>query len=65
MIDLAELGLPRQKRYSDKTLMIMRKKDLIKYIRTLEKNYDVAMWFNAHQAKNFEMMLKEMRGEQE
>ena len=63
MINLSELGLPRQKRYSDKTLMVMRKKDLIKYIRTLETNYDVAMWFNAQQAKNFEMMLKEMRGE--
>ena len=63
MIDLAELGLPRQKRYSDKTLMNMRKKDLIKYIRTLENNHDAALWFNAQQAKNFEMMLKEMRGE--
>lgn len=63
MINLAEVGLPKKKRYSDKTLMVMRKKDLIKYIRTLETNYDVAMWFNAQQAKNFEMMLKEMRDE--
>ena len=41
---------------SDSTLNNMKKEDLIKYIRNLEHNYNVAVDFNIQQVKNFEMM---------
>ena len=43
---------------ADSTLRNMRKDDLIKYIRCLENNYNVAVSFNNQQAKNFEIMMK-------
>ena len=57
--DLSQMGWLRCKKYSDKTLMSWTKKELIKYIRTLEGNYDNAVIFNELQARNVEKMLKE------
>lgn len=51
LVDTGNLMSPC-KPYSDSTLKNMRKDDLIEYIRTLEKNHDVAVAFNAQQAKN-------------
>ena len=42
---------------ADSTLNNMRKADLIKYIRTLEHNYNVAVSFNNQQAKNIELLM--------
>lgn len=41
---------------ADTTLYNMRKVDLIEYIRTLEHNYNVAVSFNANQAKYIESL---------
>ena len=41
---------------ADSTLYNMRKVDLIKYIRTLEHNYNVAVSFNENQAKYIESL---------
>ena len=41
---------------ADSTLYNMRKTDLIKYIRTLEHNYNVAVSFNENQAKYIESL---------
>ena len=41
---------------ADSTLYNMRKVDLIEYIRTLEHNYNVAVSFNANQAKYIESL---------
>lgn len=46
------------KELSDSTLNNMRKDELIKYIRTLEHNYNVAVDFNIQQVRNFEKMEK-------
>ena len=62
MIDMSTVGLPTQKKYSDNTLKAWNKDELIRYIRILERNYDVAIWFNEQQARNFEQMLSYMRG---
>lgn len=44
------------KELSDSTLNNMRKDELIKYIRTLEHNYNVSVDFNIQQVRNFEKM---------
>lgn len=44
------------KELSDSTLSNMRKDELIKYIRTLEHNYNVSVDFNIQQVRNFEKM---------
>lgn len=44
---------------ADSTLMNMKKSDLIKYIRTLEHNYNVSVSFNEQQARNIETMIKD------
>lgn len=41
---------------ADSTLLNMRKADLIKYIRTLENNYNVAVSFNENQARYIESL---------
>lgn len=48
------------KELSDSTLNNMRKDELIKYIRTLEHNYNVAEDFNIQQVRNFEKMEKQI-----
>ena len=53
------MGWLRCKKYSDTTLMLWTKKELIKYIRMLEGNYDNAVIFNELQARNVEKMLKD------
>lgn len=55
LMDFNKIG-KHCKELSDSTLNNMKKEDLIKYIRTLEHNYNVAVDFNIQQAKNFEMM---------
>jgi len=65
MIDMAKLGLPRQKHYSDATLLNWKKPKLIDYIRELEKNYDAMISVNSQQAQNFKDMLDYMRGDTE
>ena len=44
------------KELSDSTLNNMKKDELIKYIRTLEHNYNVSVDFNIQQVRNFERM---------
>lgn len=46
------------KELSDSTLNNMRKDELIKYIRTLEHNYNVSVDFNIQQVRNFEKIEK-------
>lgn len=41
---------------ADSTLYNMKKEDLIEYIRTLEHNYNAAVWFNENQAKYIEQL---------
>ena len=41
---------------ADSTLFNMRKADLIKYIRCLENNYNVAVSFNENQARYIESL---------
>ena len=65
MIDMAKLGLPRQKHYSDATLLSWKKPKLVDYIRELEKNYDAMISVNSQQAQNFKDMLDYMRGDTE
>lgn len=48
------------KELSDSTLNNMRKDELIKYIRTLEHNYNVSVDFNIQQVRNFEKMEKQI-----
>lgn len=55
LMDFSKIG-EHCKVLSDSTLNNMKKEDLIKYIRTLEHNYNVAVDFNIQQVKNFEMM---------
>lgn len=55
LMDFSKIG-EHCKALSDSTLNNMKKEDLIKYIRTLEHNYNVAVDFNIQQVKNFEMM---------
>lgn len=55
LMDFSKIG-KHCKVLSDSTLNNMKKEDLIKYIRTLEHNYNVAVDFNIQQVKNFEMM---------
>jgi len=62
MINMLTAVFPRQKKYSDSTLKTWSKDELIRYIRNLERNYDVAIWFNEQQARNFEQMLTYVRG---
>lgn len=51
------ITVPRHRRMSDKTLLSMKKSELIEYIRVLEHNWSVAVDFNEQQARNFEDML--------
>lgn len=55
LMDFSKIG-EHCKEKADSTLNNMKKEDLIKYIRTLEHNYNVAVDFNIQQVKNFEMM---------
>lgn len=55
LMDFSRIG-EHCKAKADSTLNNMKKEDLIKYIRTLEHNYNVAVDFNIQQVKNFEMM---------
>lgn len=55
LMDFSKIG-EHCKALSDSTLNNMKKEDLIKYIRTLEHNYNVSVDFNIQQVKNFEMM---------
>ena len=41
---------------ADSTLNNMKKEELIRYVRILEHNYNVAVDFNIQQARNFEKM---------
>ena len=43
---------------ADSTLLNMKKVDLIEYVRTLERNYNVAVSFNEQLARNIEDMMK-------
>lgn len=56
VVDVGEV-----KRYlkpkADSTLSNMRKADLIKYIRCLEHNYNVAVSFNNQQAENIDTLV--------
>ena len=65
MIDMAKLGLPRKKNYSDATLLGWKKPKLVDYIRELERNYDAMIAVNSQQAQNFKDMLDYMRGDTE
>ena len=58
MIDLESVGLQRKQQYSDSTLRQWKKSELIKYIRILERNYDVQVSFKVQQCRNYEEMLK-------
>lgn len=55
LMDFNQIG-KHCKELSDSTLNNMRKNELIKYIRTLEHNYNVAVDFNIQQIRNFEKM---------
>ena len=55
LMDFSKIG-EHCKAKADSTLNNMKKEDLIKYIRTLEHNYNVSVDFNIQQVKNFEMM---------
>lgn len=55
LMDFSKIG-KHCKVLSDSTLNNMKKEDIIKYIRSLEHNYNVAVDFNIQQVKNFEMM---------
>ena len=44
----------RVKPYADSTLRGMRKADLIKYVRCLERNYNAAVSFNENQARRID-----------
>ena len=52
LLDLSQVGEYCTAK-ADSTLYNMKKEDLIKYIRTLEHNYNVAVSFNEQQVKNF------------
>lgn len=41
------------------TLMAMKKKDLVEYVRMLEHNYNVAVTFNNRQAEYMEKLFKD------
>lgn len=45
---------------ADSTLNNMKKEELIRYIRNLEHNHDVAVDFNIQQVRNFEKMEKQI-----
>lgn len=55
---VVNIGQVRQqiKPKADSTLQNMRKTDLIKYIRCLEHNYNVAVSFNENQARYIESL---------
>lgn len=55
IVDIGEVKR-RTKPKADSTLRNMRKDDLIKYIRCLEHNYNVAVSFNENQAKYIESL---------
>ncbi len=55
LMDLSQVGKHCETK-ADSTLNNMKKADLIEYIRMLEHNYNVAVYFNIQQVKNFQMM---------
>ena len=55
-----DITVPRHRRMSNKTLLSMKKSDLIEYIRVLEHNWSVAVDWNEQQARNFADMLHNM-----
>ena len=50
-----------RKEYSDSTLNSWTKKELIKYIRLLEFNYDEQIECNIQQSKNIEEILRKIK----
>lgn len=57
-VDVDCLRKPKEK-LADSTLKRMTKDNLIEYVRTLERNYDIAISFNAQQAKKFGKLIIE------
>lgn len=55
-----DITVPNHRRMSDKTLLNMKKSELIEYIRVLEHNWSIAIDWNEQQAKNFANMLHNM-----
>lgn len=55
IMDIKQVG-QHCKTKADSTLNNMKKEDLIRYIRMLEHNYNVAVDFNIQQVKNFNKM---------
>lgn len=51
VVDMSKL-IEYQKPYADATLKNMRKDDLIRYIRSIEYNLNVAITWNRQQAEN-------------
>lgn len=54
---IRDITIPGHRRMSDKTLLSMKKSELIEYIRVLEHNWSVAIDWNEQQARNFADML--------
>ena len=58
--DINQYGVHREHKTTT-TLKVMTKAELIKYIRMLEHDYNVAVDFNEQQARNIEQMMKDGR----
>ena len=58
--DINQYGVHREHKATS-TLKVMTKAELIKYIRMLEHDYNVAVDFNERQARNIEQMMKDGR----
>ena len=56
--DINQYGVHREHKATT-TLKAMTKAELIKYIRMLEHDYNVAVDFNERQARNVEQMMKD------
>ena len=58
--DINQYGVHREHKTTT-TLKAMTKAELIKYVRMLEHDYNVAVDFNERQARNIEQMMKDGR----
>ena len=58
--DINQYGVHREHKATS-TLKAMTKAELIKYVRMLEHDYNVAVDFNERQARNIEQMMKDGR----
>ena len=58
--DINQYGVHREHKATS-TLKVMTKAELIKYIRMLEHDYNVAVDFNEQQVRNIEQMMKDGR----